>query len=129
VQCRDRPRKELPVRHLPAACRGCLPVGGPCSVEVVHACKLMLEQSRVQHGPSTSLAKKQILKSVSGPCFFLLAFFRFEAGKEASPLRLMSKSVVEASAVKGTAWSVSESSYEARLEVRVGPMDLAPCLF
>ncbi len=40
-----------------------------------------------------------------------------------------SKSVFEAKAVEGPAWSVGEPSEEARLEVRVGPAFSPPCLF
>jgi hypothetical protein len=49
----------------------------------------MREQSTVQYGPSVSQAMKHVLKSLSesGQCFYLLAFFRFAAGKEASPWR------------------------------------------
>ncbi len=46
------------------------------------------EQSRVQHGPSVSQAMKHVLKSV-GPCFPLLAFFFFAAGKEVSPWHML----------------------------------------
>ena len=74
-----------------------------------------------------SRARKHVLRSVveqsvAGPVFFPhLAFFRFAAGKAASPVACdvkQSKSVDDARAIESPAGSVDEPSEEARLEVR-----------
>ena len=61
-------------------------------------------------------------QSVAGPVFFPhLAFFRFAAGKAASPVARdvkQSKSVDDARAIESPAGSVDEPSERARLEVR-----------
>jgi hypothetical protein len=73
-----------------------------------------------------SRARKHVLRSVveqsvAGPVSPHLAFFRFAAGKAASPVACdvkQSKSVDDARAIESPAGSVDEPSEEARLEVR-----------
>jgi hypothetical protein len=103
----------------------------------------------VQHGPSASSSAHTCTRA--GSCarpsdearlnvlrvrsFVLLPFhFSLRSGQGGQPLAhdvKQLRSVVEARAVDGPAWSVSEPSDEARLEVlvRVGPVFLPPCLF
>jgi hypothetical protein len=144
---------------------GRLPDCGPCSVEVVHDREIPVRhplssrpgpvagwrplplkgrpyprvEARAVEGPAWSdsepsdEARLEVLELV-GPEFFPFCLFLLRTGQGGQPLAhdvKQSKSVIEARAVEGPAWSVREPSDEARLEVLelVGPEFLPPCLF